>query len=284
MAWTSTAPQNLQETSGDGRVLLAWNAPASSGDSPIISYKIFRGNSSGQETLLATVGNVTTYVDENVTNGQTYYYMVAAVNGAGEGQPSDEASATPSAQEASTMPSAQVIALVVWAVVAAVAGIACFVACRRIARHLRAKHRLAGVTVLLSYRREEKQTFHVREIAVQLRHQKGINRVIFAKGGEIGEKVLRTCDAILLFCTPAESKPPEARSTWDAALRSRLPVIPVFTRQEDIPILLRPMQGIEFKAMDMPGTMKAIYEVISTIGDRRYGSSENAPSERERID
>jgi hypothetical protein len=42
------------------------------------------------------VGNVLTYNDTAVTNGQTYYYKVSAVNSIGESGPSNEASATPS--------------------------------------------------------------------------------------------------------------------------------------------------------------------------------------------
>src|SRR5207302_555766 len=49
------------------------------------------------ETLLTTVGAVTSYTDTAVTNGVTYYYQVSAVNNVGEGPRSNEASATPSA-------------------------------------------------------------------------------------------------------------------------------------------------------------------------------------------
>src|SRR5205807_1857669 len=45
----------------------------------------------------ATIGNVLTYTDTAVTNGVTYYYQVSAVNAAGEGPRSNEASATPGA-------------------------------------------------------------------------------------------------------------------------------------------------------------------------------------------
>src|SRR5205814_188782 len=91
-----SAPQNLAATGGNAQVTLTWQAPASNGGSPITNYKINRGTSSNGETLLATIGNVLTYTDTSVTNGVTYYYQVSAVNGAGEGPRSNEASATPS--------------------------------------------------------------------------------------------------------------------------------------------------------------------------------------------
>ncbi len=91
-----SAPQNLQATAGDGQVTLTWTAPSSDGGSTIINYMIYRGNTAGGETLLATIGNVLTYVDTGVINNQTYYYKVSAVNDVGEGAYSNEITATPS--------------------------------------------------------------------------------------------------------------------------------------------------------------------------------------------
>ncbi|HME52518.1 MAG TPA: fibronectin type III domain-containing protein [Candidatus Lokiarchaeia archaeon] len=89
-----SSPRNLQATAGNGQVTLSWQAPANNGGSAIMGYKIYRGSSTGDETYLSTIANVTTYMDKNVTNGQTYYYKISAVNGAGEGIQSSEASAT----------------------------------------------------------------------------------------------------------------------------------------------------------------------------------------------
>src|SRR5437762_2326137 len=91
-----SAPQNLAATGGNAQVTLTWQAPASDGGSPITNYKIYRGLAPTTETFLTTVGNVLTYTDRSVTNGVTYYYQVSAVNAAGEGPRSNEASATPS--------------------------------------------------------------------------------------------------------------------------------------------------------------------------------------------
>src|SRR3989440_10966751 len=91
-----SAPTNLVATAGNAQVGLTWQAPASNSGSSITNYKIYRGMSSNGETLLATIGNVLTYTDTAVTNGVTYYYQVSAVNAAGEGPRSNEASATPS--------------------------------------------------------------------------------------------------------------------------------------------------------------------------------------------
>ena len=100
---TPSAPQNLKAAAGDAQVTLSWSAPSSDGGSPITNYRVYRGTNAGAETLLTTLGNVLTYTDKAVTNGQTYYYQVTAVNSFGESARSNEVSATPSAP--STQPS-----------------------------------------------------------------------------------------------------------------------------------------------------------------------------------
>ena len=92
-----SAPQNLAATGGNGVVGLTWQAPASDGGSPVTNYRIYRGLIAGGEAFLFETGNVLAYSDTGVANGQTYYYVVRARNGVGEGPPSNEVSATPSA-------------------------------------------------------------------------------------------------------------------------------------------------------------------------------------------
>ena len=88
-------PRAVEATAGSGRVGLSWLSPSDDGGFPILNYRIFRGTTSGQEALLAETGVVTEFSDSGLTNGQTYYYVVAAVNSLGQGSDSAEASATP---------------------------------------------------------------------------------------------------------------------------------------------------------------------------------------------
>ncbi len=60
---------------------LTWTASTSSG---VVGYKVYRGTTSGGPyTLLAAVGNVTSYMDTTVISGQTYYYVTTALDGSG---------------------------------------------------------------------------------------------------------------------------------------------------------------------------------------------------------
>jgi PKD repeat protein len=94
------APTGLTASGGTGQVSLSWTPPASNGGVNITSYRVYRGASSGGETLVTSggcsgLGAVTSCTDTGLTNGQAYFYKVAAVNAIGEGAQSNEATATP---------------------------------------------------------------------------------------------------------------------------------------------------------------------------------------------
>jgi hypothetical protein len=89
------APTLDSAAAGDGEVDLSWTAPADDGGAAITAYKVLRGTTPGGETLLDTLGVVTTYNDGSASNGTTYYYKVRAVNSVGDGALSNELSATP---------------------------------------------------------------------------------------------------------------------------------------------------------------------------------------------
>lgn len=89
------APTNLTATPSTGQVQLNWTASAGAA-----TYNIYRGTTSGGESTTPLAAGVTgtTYTDNAVTGGTTYYYYVRAVNGQGtQSTPSTEVSATPPA-------------------------------------------------------------------------------------------------------------------------------------------------------------------------------------------
>jgi fibronectin type 3 domain-containing protein len=91
---TPGAPTLLSATGGVGSVSLGWQAPSSGG--PVASYNVYRGTSSGAESLLVSGVTTTTYHD-SVSPG-TYFYEVTAVNTSSvEGPVSNELSATSTA-------------------------------------------------------------------------------------------------------------------------------------------------------------------------------------------
>ncbi len=87
---------SITATGSNTAVKLTWTAP-STGGSAITAYKIYRGWSSGTETLVATIGPGTSYTNTYLTNGVTYYFKIAAVNAVGIGALSTEVHAAPHA-------------------------------------------------------------------------------------------------------------------------------------------------------------------------------------------
>ena len=69
-------------TPSDGQVVLIWTSP-DDGGSDITGYVIYRGTETGAETELTALGVVLTYTDDGLTNGQSYFYTVSAVNEVG---------------------------------------------------------------------------------------------------------------------------------------------------------------------------------------------------------
>ncbi|OQP60506.1 hypothetical protein A3860_33110 [Niastella vici] len=82
---------NVLVASGDAKNILEWDAIQN------VTYSIKRSTTSGGP--YTTIGSVSTtrFTDTNVSNGTTYYYVVAAVDNAGEMPPGTEVIASPNA-------------------------------------------------------------------------------------------------------------------------------------------------------------------------------------------
>ena len=85
-----SAPTNLATVASNAQVALSWAAVTRA-----TSYNIYRGTSSGAETLVSSGVTSTSFNDTTVNNFVTYYYKVTAVNAGGESPNSNEFVATP---------------------------------------------------------------------------------------------------------------------------------------------------------------------------------------------
>lgn len=89
----SAPPTDLVASPGDGQVYLSWTGSANA-----TSYTLKRGTTDGgpYPTIWSGITD-TFFTDTTAANGTTYYYVVTAVNAAGESGNSNQASATPMA-------------------------------------------------------------------------------------------------------------------------------------------------------------------------------------------
>jgi hypothetical protein len=86
---TPAAPANLSASAGNAQVSLSWSASTGA-----TGYNVKRTTGGNYVTIASNV-TATSYTDTGLSNGTTYYYIVTAVNSAGESSPSNQASATP---------------------------------------------------------------------------------------------------------------------------------------------------------------------------------------------
>lgn len=86
----SPVPTGLTATIGDSTVTLAWTA-----SNGATGYHVKRATTSGGPYTQMSAPTSPGYTDSSVTNGTTYYYVVSAMNAAGESANSAEVAATP---------------------------------------------------------------------------------------------------------------------------------------------------------------------------------------------
>ena len=76
---------SLNAMASKGKVTLTWTPPDDDGGSVLIGYIILRGETADAVTDITQVGLVTSFLDEEVEIGKTYYYTIKAVNAVGQG-------------------------------------------------------------------------------------------------------------------------------------------------------------------------------------------------------
>ena len=87
-----TTPTGLLASVGNAQVILTWSASAKA-----TTYNLKRSATTGGPYTLLSSPSAASFTDTTVTNGTTYFYVVSAVNSAGESANSAEASAKPTA-------------------------------------------------------------------------------------------------------------------------------------------------------------------------------------------
>ena len=89
-------PENFMAIPGNGFVYLTWKPPISNGGYNVTTYKLFKSNHSGGEFYIIYIDtNFTYFNDTQVTNGNTYYYYLRALNRLGESNRTTEINITP---------------------------------------------------------------------------------------------------------------------------------------------------------------------------------------------
>ncbi len=90
-----TAPLNLDAYGDFESVRLTWSEPQDMRGMPVVRYRIFRGLNSLDQPFLTDTGNITEYIDSDITPGTRYFYRIQAFHALAGGDPSPVAAAMP---------------------------------------------------------------------------------------------------------------------------------------------------------------------------------------------
>ena len=124
------------------------------------------------------------------------------------------------------------------------------------------------VIVFISYATKDSERFQIPIIAEKLMKCPGIKKVLYWEE-HMRDDIIKymndnvgNCDILLLFCSPNSLKSEPVEMEWQAALKIKKKIIPIFTNERDIPIMLTTKLGIKFNRNDLDGAIEQIYKLI----------------------
>ncbi len=94
---TPSVPLNVSAAPKDNAVLITWDCPSGLTGDDLLGFTVLKGTTAGSVELAINYPGpfMTSYLDEAVVNGNTYFYSVQAINEIGSGPSSTPVSTTP---------------------------------------------------------------------------------------------------------------------------------------------------------------------------------------------
>ena len=124
------------------------------------------------------------------------------------------------------------------------------------------------VIVFISYATKDSEKFKVPLIAERLIKYPEIGNVLYWEK-HMRDDIIKymndnvgKCNVLLLLCSPNSLRSEPVEMEWQAALKIRKKIIPIFANKRDIPIMLATKLGIKFNKNDLDGTIEQIYRLI----------------------
>ena len=125
-----------------------------------------------------------------------------------------------------------------------------------------------GVLVFISYATKDSNKFHIFEIAAKLTDYPEIDDVLYWEEDMEDDIIdymnenVGLCDIFILFCSHNALSSEPVKMEWQAALKIRKKMIPVFLNEEHIPPLLTTKLGVQFNQNNLNETIENIYKLI----------------------
>lgn len=128
--------------------------------------------------------------------------------------------------------------------------------------------KIEAILVFISYATRDSDNFRIPFIAEKLNKYPEIKNVLYWEE-HMRDDIIKymndnvgRCNIFLLFCSPNSLKSEPVEMEWQAALKIKKKIIPIYTNEQDIPIMLTTKLGIKFNKDDFDGTIEQIYKLI----------------------
>lgn len=125
-----------------------------------------------------------------------------------------------------------------------------------------------NIKIFFSYSNKDSDYYQIPVISKTLLSYPEIKKVIYFEK-EKYENIfqfmndnIEKCDVLLSFCSQNASNSEYVTLEWQAALSKKKKVIPIFTKKDDLPALLAPLNGVKFEQNDLPMSIEKIYQTI----------------------
>jgi len=128
--------------------------------------------------------------------------------------------------------------------------------------------RQGAIIVFISYATKDSNNFKVPFIAEKLSKYPEISEVLYWEE-HMRDDIIKymndnvsKCDILLLFCSPNSSKSEPVEMEWQAALKIKKKIIPIYENEADIPTMLTTKLGIKYESNQLNTTIERIHELI----------------------
>ncbi|HUX99265.1 MAG TPA: CHAT domain-containing protein [Candidatus Deferrimicrobium sp.] len=128
-----------------------------------------------------------------------------------------------------------------------------------------------GLTVFLSYAKQDSRTFHIAEIARGLEQEPKVDKVYYHERDFTNNiaaymnKNIAESDVVIIFCSQNSLKSFNVQNEIRTASLTRKEIIPVYLDTKDIPVMLKSRLGIRFDPSSTQGAIMQLRTKVNMV-------------------
>ena len=126
----------------------------------------------------------------------------------------------------------------------------------------------SGILVFISYSTRDSKEFKIPYISEELEKFPEIEKALYWEEDveddifEYMNKYIKECDVFILICSQSALDSEPVNMEWQAALKIKKKIIPIFKNEDDIPVLLTTKLGIKYNEQNFEKTVNDLYYLI----------------------